>query len=83
MRSGRGSAGPKTKMNEWDAAQGPPCPLCGRETLRFINGACPTCHRAMVARREARMEDNAERRHVKHLLREGTVTLQDLKAGRY
>ena len=70
-------------MDDWEKAAGPPCPLCAQETLRFMNGVCPACHRAMMARREAKLEDNAERRHVKYLLREGLVSLQDLRAGRY
>lgn len=57
--------------------------MCGQEALQFIDGQCLRCYRAMVEKREARMEDQAERRHVKYLLREGEISLQDLRAGRY
>jgi len=70
-------------MDEWEKAQGPPCPQCGQESFIFVNGRCRHCHQAMIARREERLEARTERRHVKRLLREGEVSVQDLRAGRY
>ena len=70
-------------MNDWEKAQPPSCPECGEEAFQIINNRCRHCHLAMLARREERMEDLAERRRVKYLLREGAVSLQDLRAGRY
>ncbi len=29
----------------WERARGDPCPRCGRETLRFLDGVCITCQR--------------------------------------
>ena len=29
----------------WERARGDPCPRCGGETLRFLDGVCPACRR--------------------------------------
>ena len=68
---------------DWEKAAGVICPSCGEETLRLIEDKCPQCHRAIIAGRETRMEDQAERRHVKRLLQEGKISLRDLREGRY
>jgi predicted ATP-dependent serine protease len=74
---------PKQEQDEWDQAAGVVCPSCGRETLRLIEGACPQCHRFKVAAREIQMEDRAERQHVGRLFRQGKISTQDLRDGRY
>ncbi|MFH1484322.1 MAG: hypothetical protein ABIG98_08785 [Chloroflexota bacterium] len=37
----------KSKLFEenWEKCRGDPCPRCGRETFRFVDGVCPACHR--------------------------------------
>lgn len=29
----------------WERARGDPCPSCGQETLRFLDGLCLSCRR--------------------------------------
>ena len=73
----------KKSDEEWEKTAGPLCPSCGEETLRLIDRKCPQCYLAMIAAGEVQMEDRAERRHVRRLLQEGTISLQDLREGRY
>ena len=70
-------------MDEWDQAAGVTCPSCGEETLRLIEGRCPSCHRAMIAQKEIQLEDRAERHHVSRLFREGKISVRDLRDARY
>lgn len=36
----------KKTMNveEWNAAEGPACPKCGKTDVRFVNGMCRDCY---------------------------------------
>ena len=74
----------ESKSNEeWERARGPDCPSCGQETLRLLDGVCPGCSREKVAAREARMEDQAERKYVKQRFLAGTISARELKERRY
>ena len=77
---------PKAKISrqedDWEKSGGLFCPSCGNEVVRIIEGRCPQCHQAMIAIREAQAADRAERRYVVQRLREGTLSLHDLKRGR-
>jgi len=69
--------------DDWEKSGGLHCPLCGSEVVRMIEGRCPQCHQAIVAIREAKFAERAERRYVMHRLREGTISRQDLREGRF
>ena len=68
---------------EWEKVAGVVCPSCGKETLQLIGNKCRQCYRAMVADRESRLEERAEKRHVKSLFLQGKISRQDLKTGQY
>ena len=67
---------------DWEKCGGVVCRGCGEEVVRIIEGKCPYCHQAIVAIREARSEEKAERRYVMRRIQEGTISRQDLREGR-
>jgi len=69
-------------QDDWDQTNGIICPNCGQEALRMIDGICLQCYRNKVAEREKRKEDKAERRYYKEQLRNGTISLAQMREGR-
>lgn len=72
----------RMSIKEWNGAGGVLCPECGEETLRIIDGTCVQCYNRKVAERERKLEDKRERRYYKDALREGTISLRQMREGR-
>lgn len=48
----------KAPVDQWEAAQGPPCPACGHEMFQVMpDGRCPSCWRETVRLREVEREN--------------------------
>lgn len=69
-------------MSQWDDAAGVLCPECGQETLRLIDGKCPSCYQAMVVKEVEKAEDKSMRRIYSRKMREGTISLKEMREGR-
>lgn len=67
---------------DWDETAGVICPDCKQETFRLIDGVCLQCHNEKVAKQEGEEEERSERRYYSRRLREGTISLSQMKEGR-
>ena len=54
------------KKEDWERAKGDPCPRCGQDTVRLIDGACPAC----AKKAKERSEQEAEMAALSRSLRE-------------
>jgi len=70
------------KIDDWESSGGIYCRSCGAEVVRLVEGRCPQCHHAMTALREEKVANRVERRYLARRLREGDLSLQDLREGR-
>lgn len=68
-------------LEDWKNAGGASCPECGQETVRFLNGLCPTCARRVEEESEEQMEDRAMRNYYKDKLKRGTISLSQMRQG--
>jgi len=66
-------------MDNWERAAGVECPQCHQEAFQIVKGVCARCHKAKVGETEEVLEDRAERRYLKDRLREGTISLDQLR----
>lgn len=71
---------------EWERARGASCPRCQREVYQLLLGKrgllCPLC---LALETDADLEKQAEKqmqRRATRLLREGRLSLRDLREGR-
>lgn len=71
-------------MNEtdWIVSGGLYCPKCGSNMVRMINGQCLQCYKATVMEREKKAEDRSMRRFYYRRLREGTISLREMRENR-
>ncbi len=69
-------------QKDWERSSGIICPKCEHETFRMVGGICIQCHRDEVAESEKRKEIRAERRYYKDQLRNGTISLAQMRTGR-
>lgn len=67
---------------DWQTAQGERCSECGREVFRVIDGLCVRCgdDKALLSVEE--QEDRAMRRYYARELRQGTISLREMREGR-
>ena len=65
-----------------EKSAGVACPGCGQETMQLIGGLCRLCYRAKIMARDEAIEEKKERRYYRARLRDGTISLQELKEGR-
>jgi len=72
----------RSTEEDWDKTAGVICPDCKQETVRLIDGMCPQCHNEKVAEREGKEEEKSERRYYGRRLREGTISLAQMREGR-
>ncbi|GAI19092.1 unnamed protein product, partial [marine sediment metagenome] len=56
--------------------------ICGNESLRIVDGMCPSCRFEAEAKREEKKGDARMRRYYRRRLREGRITLAQLREGR-
>lgn len=68
-------------QNDWDRAGGLFCPQCNQETVRLINGVCPTCAKVNSEKASENIEEKSTRNYIKYRLREGTLSLPALRSG--
>lgn len=54
----------------FEKAKGLPCPRCGREALRLINGVCLRCAREAEEKSDAEMEKRARLRELWQVTRD-------------
>lgn len=66
---------------DWERAGGVVCPRCSKETVRLIGGLCPRCWLEKESKRIEKQEDKTMRRHYKRRLREGTISLPEMREG--
>jgi hypothetical protein len=66
---------------DWERAEGELCPNCGQETLRLVDGLCPTCSANVKMEKEEKLERKTERRYYKEQVRKGTISLSRLRQG--
>ena len=64
---------------EWASAGGAACPKCRGETVRFLEGVCPSCFKTMDAERTERMEKRIKKRQAFAAVMKGDLTLSDLR----
>ncbi len=67
---------------EWEATRGPACPVCGKDTYRFIDGMCKYCHLDKEDEREKKLETKKMRAYYQRKLHNGTISLAAMRAGR-
>lgn len=67
---------------DWDKTMGVACPDCKQETMRLIEGICSQCYNEKVAKRERKKEERSERSYYSRRLREGTISLAQMRGGR-
>lgn len=73
----------KASALQWDKAAGLNCPNCGNETLRIFDGLCFQCYQVKVLENEKRVEDKSMRRLYSRRLREGTMSLREMRENRF
>lgn len=66
----------------WEATGGSFCSKCGAETVRLFDGVCLSCNYEIIAEREQKQADKAERRYYQRRLTEGTISLAQMMEGR-
>lgn len=71
-----------TTEEDWDKAGGFFCPQCGQEIVRLINGVCFDCNGVNSAAFAEKQEDKASRRYYRDQLRNGTISLAQMREGR-
>lgn len=69
--------------DNWERAAGLNCPKCENEMLRIFDGLCPQCYRIKVLENEKRDEDKSMKRLYSRRLREGTVSLGEMRENRF
>ena len=69
-------------FDDWRKTGGIYCPKCGREVVRLINGVCPWCYRNIEKKRIDEQEDKAMKRYYRSKLRDGTISLAQMRDGR-
>jgi len=55
------------------------CLECHQEAFQIVNGVCARCYKKKVGETEEVLEDRAERRYLRDRLREGTISLDQLR----
>ena len=71
----------RTTDSDWEKAAGPVCPRCGRERFRFIEGICFQCAEAKDGEDIDKLGIKAMKRYYTRKLREGTITLTQMRKG--
>ena len=66
---------------EFDKLTGPICPICNKETFRMIEGKCFSCYQATVVEKELIAEDKTMKRIYSRKMREGTISLEEMRQG--
>lgn len=66
---------------QWERASGAACPNCEQETLQIVGGLCPRCRRGTSAKRDGQVEERTMRRYYQRQLREGTISLAQMREG--
>jgi NMD protein affecting ribosome stability and mRNA decay len=66
---------------DWERAGGVYCPGCGQETVRLLNGLCPTCAREAAEETDAQIEDRAMRNYYRNEIRKGNINLSRMRQG--
>ena len=69
-------------VEDWEKAEGCLCTGCGQETMRIVDQLCPSCWQEKRSKDEERGAKKAEKRYYMKGLREGTISLADLREGR-
>ena len=72
---------------DWDKAGGVSCQNCGQETLRLLplpdgRRGCPSCAYKLALQSAEREGEQQQWRRAKRLLREGVLSLRDLRESR-
>lgn len=68
-------------IEDWERAVGVQCNQCKSETLRLIEGLCPECWARKQSEAEKRLGDKNLRRYYQRKLREGKITLAQMRQG--
>lgn len=66
------------RNEDWERAGGVYC-SCGQEVVRLIDGLCPQCWALAEAERMEKFERKAEKRYYIDQLRQGGMTLTQMK----
>lgn len=69
-------------IEDWERTKGTICPNCGQEALRLVGGICLQCYNKMIAERERKKEDRAERQYYREQIKRGTISLAQMREGR-
>ncbi|GEM_PF-1839871 len=64
---------------QWEDAAGVICPQCKQEAFQFVGEICSRCHKAKKGLTEDKIEDKAERTFYKNELRQGTISMDELR----
>lgn len=67
---------------DWSRCAGIICPRCNRESFRMVEGVCFSCYSHKIMKKEENMEDHAMKDYYRRALREGTVSLVEMREGR-
>lgn len=66
---------------DWFNAEGLVCFSCGQEAMRVTDGLCLKCQRKIEAERMGEVEDKSMKRYYQAKLREGTISLAQMREG--
>lgn len=72
---------PKDQEN-WEKSRGVLCSECHNETLQIVDGLCRRCYEQKAADYQTRVENEIMKRYFSRGLRNGTVTLRQMREGR-
>ena len=66
-------------MDNWEQAVGVVCSKCGQEAFQVVAGVCTRCHKAKIGQSEDKLADIMERRYYQDKLRQGTISMEQLR----
>lgn len=67
---------------DWDISKGKPCSVCGRLSFRLPDGMCMECYGNIQVEAAEQAGEKSERRYFKRLVRQGTISISELRDGR-
>ena len=68
-------------LTDWEDAGGARCSKCKGDTVRLIGSLCPICHQKVEKERVERLERRAMKRYYTGKLKEGGITLSQMRRG--
>ena len=70
------------EQENWEKSRGVLCSECRNETLQIVDGLCPECYNQKANDFQTKVENDIMKRYYKRGLRNGTVTLRQMREGR-